>query len=313
MSPSDPASAPLAWLRELLDDVSLLPQVERPRPYWSQKVGGVAAPTESWPSVVHRVRGLVNEFLGDHFFAETIGIGCVDHDSEGGSSPQLELGTRVGKPDLWVTADVDWSESDLCDFVEVFHDLAARPTRGWFHDYDNCGFHPTCFSRKSGQALYRWRINRLLEATSLDLRIADDGEDVGRMIRVAPTGVGTLTHAVLDSVPLSNREEVFHAIALYRARGSGREQQRSAIVSLAGVLEQRRALLKAELLRKDEASLFEIANRFDLRHRREDQCADYDDAFLEWIFYWYLATVHLTNQLIDRQLSEGEGVADAAG
>lgn len=126
------------------------------------------------------------------------------------------------------------------------------------------------------------------------------------MIRVAPSGVAQLTSDAVSSSAGEDRDEVAHAVALFRAREASRHQQRSAIVALAGILEHRRALLKEELPRKDEAPLFEIANKFDLRHRKPDQHADYDDAFLEWVFYWYLATVHLTNQLLVRQHASGD-------
>ncbi|MFG2661677.1 hypothetical protein [Streptomyces sp. NPDC048425] len=42
----------------------------------------------------------------------------------------------------------------------------------------------------------------------------------------------------------------------------------------------------------------DIAYRFDLRHRRADQRSEHDEAFLDLIFWWYLATVELTNRLI---------------
>ncbi|WP_411089258.1 hypothetical protein [Streptomyces sp. 061-3] len=41
-----------------------------------------------------------------------------------------------------------------------------------------------------------------------------------------------------------------------------------------------------------------IANLFELRHRRADQRGTDDEAFLDWIFWWYLATVELTNKLV---------------
>jgi hypothetical protein len=50
--------------------------------------------------------------------------------------------------------------------------------------------------------------------------------------------------------------------------------------------------VKAELS-KDEADLFNIANNFALRHHRATQRDDYDDAWLTWLFYVYLATTHL--------------------
>lgn len=45
--------------------------------------------------------------------------------------------------------------------------------------------------------------------------------------------------------------------------------------------------------------LFRIANEFDLRHRNDGQRADYDEAFLTWIFYWYLTTIQLTDRLLN--------------
>ena len=95
-------------------------------------------------------------------------------------------------------------------------------------------------------------------------------------------------------------DEVGHAVALFRSRDADIASKRSAIVALAGVLENRRELIKTSLLRKDEGALFELANEFDLRHRKPDQRGDYDEAFLDWIFYWYLATVELTDRVLAR-------------
>jgi hypothetical protein len=36
-----------------------------------------------------------------------------------------------------------------------------------------------------------------------------------------------------------------------------------------------------------------IAHNFALRHNNDIQKDDYDDTFLTWLFYMYLATVHL--------------------
>ncbi|PRX43016.1 hypothetical protein B0I32_16212, partial [Nonomuraea fuscirosea] len=65
-----------------------------------------------------------------------------------------------------------------------------------------------------------------------------------------------------------------------------------------GILEKRRQLIRDELGKPDEGALFEIANRYALGHRRADQRGDYDPLFLDWIFWWFLATVELTNRLI---------------
>lgn len=45
-----------------------------------------------------------------------------------------------------------------------------------------------------------------------------------------------------------------------------------------------------------------------MRPRRADQRGDYDEAFLDWFFWWYLATLDLTDQLL-----AGQGAAQPAG
>ncbi|MFE6229500.1 hypothetical protein ACFVQZ_36445, partial [Streptomyces sp. NPDC057854] len=77
-------------------------------------------------------------------------------------------------------------------------------------------------------------------------------------------------------------------------------EKKSAVVTLAGVLEIERNLLEEKLLSKDEGALFTIANKFAIRHQRADQQPDYDDAYLDWIFWWYLATVELVRSLRQR-------------
>ena len=55
------------------------------------------------------------------------------------------------------------------------------------------------------------------------------------------------------------------------------------------------------LFTADEDALFHIANKFDLRHRNDKQHTDYNPAFRDWVFWWYLATIELTDRLIARQ------------
>jgi hypothetical protein len=191
----------------------------------------------------------------------------------------------------------------FCDLVEVFHDIVARPSSRWYHDYAGCGWHYSAFATGPARRLYRWRVNRLLAASTLGLRLADSGEDLGRLVRVEPTGLEDLPEKALEEATPDTADRVLHAIALFRSRTAGVEERRSAIIALAGILEERRTLLKKELVTKDEGALFQIANTFAIRHQRADQRGDYDRAFLDWLFWWYLATVQLTNQLLARQAS----------
>lgn len=203
------------------------------------------APTSELGATVRRVRNLIDELARDHFFAEALGFDCVDGNGDHGSSADVELGTRLGKAHLWSAIDSEFSEADLCDVIEVFHDLAARPKRGWYHSYCDFGFHPSAFHRKSGQALFRWRINQVLETSSVNLRLAEDGEDIGRMVHASPPGLGELVESTLASPPSDDRQDVAHAVALYRSRCATRQDQRSAVVALAGILEPAPGLFEA--------------------------------------------------------------------
>ena len=45
----------------------------------------------------------------------------------------------------------------------------------------------------------------------------------------------------------------------------------------------------------------QIANQLNLRPAKADQRPDYCLAYLDWLFWWYLATVELTDRLLARQ------------
>lgn len=193
-----------------------------------------------------------------------------------------------------------WEVDDFCDLVEVLHDLIARPSRRRYHEESDCGWHYSEFATRPARRLYRWQVNRLLAGSDLGLRLAEEGEDLGRFVRVEPTGLEDLPEKALQVARPETVDRVQHAIALFRSRKASVEERRSAVITLAGILQERRALLKAKLLTKDEIALFETANKFAIRHQGADQRSDYDNVYLDWLFWWYLATVYLTDQLLAR-------------
>jgi hypothetical protein len=142
----------------------------------------------------------------------------------------------------------------------------------------------------------------MLTDSGVELRLAESGDDVGRLVHVVDEARSDLLIQTPDTATADVASRVDHAIALFRRRDSGLEDKRSAIVALAGILEQRRQLIKntSLLTKKDENALFDIANNFALRHQNLNQQGDYDSAFLDWIFWWYLATIALTNSIIER-------------
>ena len=127
--------------------------------------------------------------------------------------------------------------------------------------------------------------------------MSDQGEDQGRIVVVSDPGTEDIIVAALAQTGQAHHDDVEHAIAMFRSRGRDVPTMRSAVVCLAGVLEAERDILKVELLKKDSGALFDIANNFDLRHRKADQKTDYDPAFLEWLFDWYLSTINPVKKL----------------
>jgi hypothetical protein len=84
---------------------------------------------------------------------------------------------------------------------------------------------------------------------------------------MGPTGLEDLPEKALQTARPETVDRVQHAIALFRCRKAAVEERRSAVITLVGILGERRDLLKAELLSKDEIALFLIANKFAIRHQ----------------------------------------------
>lgn len=289
------------FLRRLMQGADRLKEGSSHRkPYWSQRKIGVLAQPARQAAVARQFVALVTEFDSRGYFEKRFGKDCVDNPSE--VDPAAVIEHEIGVGDLWpLQADPLSSHLDLfCDVVEVLHDLIARPESRSMHPYAGCGWHHSQFSIEVGRTIYRWRVNQLLGHSELGLQLADDGEDVGRMVAVTDDARSSLVETMLARNDGEVGDQVRHAVALFRARGADKHQKRSAVVVLCNVLEERRKLIRAELLSKDEDALFMIANKFGVRHQNETQQSDYDPVFLDWLFWWYLATIELTDRIASR-------------
>lgn len=50
--------------------------------------------------------------------------------------------------------------------------------------------------------------------------------------------------------------------------------------------------------------MFDIANNFHIRHQDARQKRDYDDFYLDWIFWLYLSMVELIKLILDDQRAD---------
>jgi hypothetical protein len=285
------------YVDRLLAHLPRLRAYHEPAPYWPARHGrqrdGSARTTAA-----QRFAALIGDLHRRGYFSRTLPVPCVDeHESVDESQVLAE---RIGVPDLWPLRPDTWDEDTFFGLIEVFHDLAVRPRERIMHSHNGCGWHYSAFSTDTGRALYRWRINRLLTSTGLPLRLAKTGEDTGRLVRTVDQSRTDLLERALQTADPGVVDRVAHAIAQFRARAASVHDKRSAVLTLAGILEERRELIHDKIGKKDEGALFGIANEFAIRHRRRGQHSDYDPIFLDWIFWWYLGTIELTDQLLAR-------------
>ena len=176
------------FLLDLAQHANSLPTVASARPYWLQKQHGYSAPQSS-PRSSFREDWLrvVTDLIVGGYFSLAAGEACVDGPSEGDISINLarQIERRTGIADLWPLPSVagGGSEDLLLTVVEVLHDLAARPRARTFHEYGQCGWHHNDQAKEPGRSVYRWKVNELLQRHNHDLRLANEGEDIGRLVR----------------------------------------------------------------------------------------------------------------------------------
>ncbi len=304
----------LNWLHDLRSELAdFESQVPERSLYWSQRKRGVSGERLSFEVTARRFVAMVRTFdTRDLLWSEAFGVDCPDGVGDPVSSPAEQVAELLERDlpgfrwPLPEDAAGSWDHDDLYDAIELLHDLASWPSVIYGHDWGGCVGHPTDFSPRCGQDLFRHHVNALLARSELGVVVGEIGPERGRIITPGAPDLEESVRSAVEEAPEGYSEDVQHAVMMFRARDRNVASMRSAITALAGVLEAHRALLKAELLTKDEGYLFDIANNFDLRHRKADQRSDYDPAFLEWIFHWYLATIPLVSALMAKQQAPPE-------
>ena len=131
--------------------------------------------------------------------------------------------------------------------------------------------------------------------------------ETGDVLSLVPEGLESLFDADINHPDKNNvGKRVLAAKLLFRMRdkeAGSFQNRKNAVRELADVLEFLIKKSQEKILHKeDERDLFEIANRFGIRHHNIDQKTDYDkDVFLSWIFYYYLASIHACVHLLKRK------------
>ncbi|GLQ18578.1 hypothetical protein [Maritalea porphyrae] len=235
-------------------------------------------------------------------FQEELGYECIDHGEIQGKTVDvsLELMIRSQKDSLWpIHESIDhYNEEDVFDVIEFLHDKASFPTKGWHHDYMECGWHYTEFDAAKGKARFRNHVNGLLAHYLNGYRLNEEGE----IEELPETGLGSLLDARLPPKSENIENQVNSAIRKYRLRSSTFEDRKDAVRELADAFEFIRPKLKKVMVKNDEMALFDLLNNFSIRHHNHKQKTNYDQAIWHsWMFYFFLATIHAAMREIEKK------------
>jgi len=257
------------------------------------------------------------------YFDGLFGENCTDTSREPGPVKVLESSLQAEpfrwpmKPEHFSVWQHGHDHELFYDLVEYLHDHAARPRHIEFvHEgvwNEHCA-HYGDHDLEVGQAVYRWRLNKILDRSEIGLRLSETGGDTGMLVSAPPdSGRSELLDALAERQgdDAYDADDVQRAISLFRSRSASRSDKRAAIALLYRALEQRRHNVVEEALNgADSGPLYHIANKYNIRHHKADQHRDYPDYYLDWVFWMYLSTIELTNRVIDEQAAAGSNVSN---
>lgn len=252
-------------------------------------------------------RGILNvykSFKARYYFQEAYGYHCTDDGYNPGlmgEDIEIFFLTKLRKPNLSPieTKIEDYSEDDLFDVVELLYDFVSKPLEGYYHKWNNCGWHYSTFDKITGQSEFRAEINTFLNGYLEGYELSRDGQI---LLQGGPGLKELLATEIPVHDPKNVDEKVKYAVLKFRIHRATIEDKKEAVRTLADVLEFLRPQIKQLPISKDEGELFNIANNFGIRHHNTTQKTEYDqDVYLEWIFYSYLSTIHLSIRIIKKQ------------
>lgn len=247
---------------------------------------------------------LFRQFRDDGYFDEAFGFHCVDMGDVPGTvrDPELELLLKVRKSALWPIEQRApfYTEDDFFDVIEFLYQFVSKPIDGTMHSYNQCGMHWEIFNKATGQSEFRSRVNDLLAHYQQRFELSQNGE----ILQKPEVGFEPIFDADLPSDDKNVLTRISAATTKYRRHGSTLDDRRQAVRDLADVLEYLRPKVKSLLTSADEKDLFMIANNFGIRHHNDKQRTTYDAAiWLSWMFYFYLATIHVVLRKIAHEQS----------
>lgn len=243
---------------------------------------------------------LYNNLYEAGYFHEAFGFTCEDAGVIPGTviDIEYEIILKIRKKNLWPIWQHYgfYSEDDLFDIIEFLYEYVSKPLEYTSHGWDSRCVHWNKFNKSEGQKEFREKINEIFDLYINPFSLSVKGEIQNKPEK----GFEKIFDAVVPSNNDNIQSRIDSAIRKFRRHKASIDDRRQAVRDLADVLECLRPQLKILLTEKDEADLFNIANNFGIRHLNDKQKTHYDAAiWLSWMFYHYLATIHVALRRIE--------------
>ena len=269
------------------------------RKYYAARKGMMNLDQMDFYSLKRVFRHIFDELENDFYFREATGYSCVDEgDIRGiwGSDIEAYIFLELKMVDIWPIQDkIEWyDEPTLFTIIEFLYEFVSEPQSKWYHDYARCGWHTSDYDKEIGRENYRMKINKILKEYDKGYQLSLEGE----IIEITPKGFEELVEEIPQTDDPDNIDNrIKTSITKYFRYGSNIDEKKDAIRSLADVLEY----LKKEgcvLASKDDSDLFEIINRYDIRHHNRSQQSGYDvNIWYDWFFYNFLSSIKVLVKL----------------
>lgn len=230
---------------------------------------------------------IYNQFLQDGYFAKKRFIWAYQ-------DPELFLFQKLGIWDIWPFEQKieTYDEAALFSVIEFLYEA---------------GFNEKIISKdfENGRIGYRNQINDILRFYNGGYKLSGDG----KIQKLSLPGFEGLTEIDIETNdPEKIDKKVKYAISKFSLYNSSIWDKREAVRTLADVLEHLKEIIKEEgiclptdnekmLLNIVNKDLFNIINNFGIRHLNKDQLTDYNEVWYDWMFYVFLASIHVELKL----------------
>jgi hypothetical protein len=235
------------------------------------------------------------------YFSEAFGFICEDAGLMKGkvTDPEYEILVKIRKRNIWPIEDNYgfYTEDDLFDVIEFLYEHISKPMNSTSHGWNSCCVHWNKFNKSEGQKEFCNKINEIFDLYVNPFSLSNKGE----ILQKPEKGFEKIFEAIVPSNDENIQSRIESATTKFRRYKASLDDRRQAVRDLADILEYLRPKLQTTILtKKDETELFNIANNFGIRHLNDKQKTNYDAAvWLSWMFYHYLATIHVALRKIE--------------